>query len=64
MEGMENYEKKEVVKNFAELDSDVVKCGQYGKLHGYVHFSKKQLKEKQTVTISGNCKMLYDLNPF
>ena len=62
MDGMENYEKKEVVKNFAELDSDVVKCGQHGKLHGYVHFSKKQLKEKQTVTISG--KMLDDLNPF
>ena len=50
---MENYEKKEVIKNFNAADKDVVKCSQHGKLHGFVHFAKKQLNEKRTVTISG-----------
>ena len=50
---MENYEKKEVIKNFKVADKDIVKCSQHGKLHGFVHFSKKQLNEKRTVTISG-----------
>lgn len=50
---MENYEKKDIIKNFKELDSNVVKCSQHGKLHGFVHFSKKQLNANKTVTISG-----------
>ena len=50
---MENYEKKEVIKNFESSEKDVVKCSQHGKLHGFVHFSKKQLNEKRTVTLSG-----------
>jgi hypothetical protein len=59
---MENYEKKEVIKNFKVADKDVVKCSQHGKLHGFVHFSKKQLNEKRTVTISGKlCRKLFEI---
>ena len=50
---MENYEKKDIVKSFPALDKDVVKCTQYGRLHGFIHFSKKLINDNRTVTLSG-----------
>eukprot|EP00116_Pleurobrachia_bachei_P017910 sb/3478172/ len=50
---MEHYEKTTVTKNYVEPDNEVVKCSQHGRLHGFVHFAKKQLKSNRAVTISG-----------
>ena len=60
---MENYKKVEVLKNFEEPDNDVVKCSQHGKLHGYVHYAKKQLESRRCVTISGTVSWYNSIIP-
>ena len=50
---MENYVKSSTIKEDLGLDSSVVKCSSHGPLHGYVHFSKKQLHQNGKVILSG-----------